>query len=737
MASAARNTLRRNDRLFMGLGFMGLGSTSLCLASAVGFSASAADTGVAANDQNTVESVQVTARKPTLNILTQKVRDTPQSIGIIPQQVIQDQGVTNLQDALKNTPGITLNAGEGGSHGDSINLRGFPASDDFFLDGLRDTGFYTRDSFDYDAIEIYKGPASTLFGRGSTGGVVNAVSKTPKLFAIDDASVTVGTSNEYRGLVDVNYVLSPTSALRVNAMGFSAQVADHDYVLNRRWGVAPSLAFGIGTPTTLTLSYLHQSEDNVPDYGVPFIGGKPVNVPRDVYYGLPSDDRVTADVDVLTAKFARSFNDNLSITSDFRFGNYGFDTRMTAAHYGAPTLASPTSVPGLSSCTLKTQPTGPLADIVVCRDRPSVEGTVQTFMNQTALNYHFETGPLAHTLIFGVDLDRESADLIRYANQIAQIAPTPLLDPNPNEAFPGHQTTVTSRPDTVTDTVGVFAVDTISYGPHWDLMLGLRYDNFNASYREPIGDTAFDHTDSIPSPRAALVYKPTERTSLYFSYGTSFDPSAENLSLSARTADLGPEKDHTFEVGAKTAVLNGGLALTAAAFDTEMTNARVGDPTNATLQILAGDQRVKGVELGAAGHLTKNWEILAGYTYLDPRTVKSTDPTQVGQMLPNTAHNQANLWTTYEGIDDWKFGTGLNYLGRREADVQGLAHVPSYVTWDGLVSYRVSRALTLQVNAYNILDKRYFTNSYYSSPVENHVLLGPGRTVSLTALMRY
>jgi catecholate siderophore receptor len=323
MNPTTRTAARREGRLRQRLG-----STTLCLASAVGFSASAADLAAgadaaAANDQkaDTVDSVQVTARRSTLSLLTEKVQDTPQSIGVVTQQTIQDQGVTNLQDALKNVPGITLNAGEGGSHGDSINLRGFPASDDFFLDGLRDTGFYTRDSFDYDAVEIYKGPASTLFGRGSTGGVINAVSKTPKLFNFDNAAVTVGTSNWYRGQVDANYVLSPTSALRLNAFGFSSQVADHDYVLNRRWGVAPSIAFGIGTPTTVTLSYLHQSEYNVPDYGVPFIGGKPVNVPRSAYYGLSADDQADADVDVLTAKFAHAFNDNLSITSDFRFGN--------------------------------------------------------------------------------------------------------------------------------------------------------------------------------------------------------------------------------------------------------------------------------------------------------------------------------------------------------------------------------------------------------------------------------
>jgi catecholate siderophore receptor len=715
-----------------------LGSTTLCLASAVGFPAAAAvDAEAAGADHATaVDEVQVTARRPTLNLLTDKVLDVPQTIGVISQEILRDQNVASLQDALKNTPGITLNAGEGGSHGDSINLRGFPASDDFFLDGLRDTGFYTRDSFDYDSVEIYKGPASTLFGRGSTGGVVNAVSKTPRLTPIDTAALTIGTSSEYRGVIDLNQPISSTAALRLDAMGFSSQVAGRDFVLNRRWAVAPSASFGIGTPTTLTLSYLHQSEDNIPDYGIPFIGGKPAPVARNAYYGLPADDRSIADVDIITMRLSHAFSDSLSLSDDFRFGNYYFDTRETAPHYGAPNVA-PGASPTLSPCTLETQPTGPLDDIVVCRDRPSVAGTVRTFMNRAAVNDHFDTGPLDHTLVAGLDLDEESADLVRYANQIGQVVPTPLLNPNPNEAFPGRQSMASQRPDTTTDTVGVFVLDTIQFGPHWNLVAGVRYDNFTARFREPIARAAFDHTDSIASPRAALVYKPTDRTSLYFSYGTSFDPSAENLSLSARTADLGPEKDRTFEIGAKAAVLNNGLQLSGALFDTEMTNARVGDPTNPTLQILAGDQRVRGLELNALGYLTRKWEILAGYTYLDARTIKSTDPTQVGQLLPNTAHNQANLWTTYEPTEDWKVGAGLNYLGRREADVQGLAHIPSYVTWDGMVSYAVNRNLVLQVNGYNLLDKRYFTNAYYSSPVENHVLLGAGRTVSLTALLRY
>jgi catecholate siderophore receptor len=311
------------------------------------------------------------------------------------------------------------------------------------------------------------------------------------------------------------------------------------------------------------------------------------------------------------------------------------------------------------------------------------------------------------------------------------------LHPNPNEAFPGDQTLVNTRPSTQTNTIGVFLLDTLSFGPHWDLTAGVRYDHFEAAQQEPVKKAKpLHHIDSIVNPRAALVYKPTKTTSVYFSYGTSFDPSAENLSLASSSAALGPERDRTFELGAKTAVLNGGLALTGAIFDTEQTNARVADPVQPTLQTLAGDIRVRGLELNAVGYLTRRWEIIAGYTYLDARTIKSTDPTQVGQLVPNTAHNQANLWTTYE-LGDWTIGSGINYVGRREADTHGLDHVPSAVTWDGMTSYRISRNLTLQLNAYNLLDKRYFTNSYDTAPVENHVLVGAGRTVTLTALVRY
>ena len=698
----------------------GWGAASLCLASAVGMSSSTAFAADGGSDASAVEAVVVTG-KPSLVVLTQDLRDTPQTIDVVPRQLLSEQAVTNIQDALKNVPGITLNAGEGGSHGDTINLRGFPASDDFFLDGLRDTGFYTRDSFDLELLEVYKGPASTLFGRGSTGGVVNQVSKAPRLAPLDSLAFTAGTNDEQRATADINIPLGEDAAFRLNAMGQRSGVAGRDFVFNRRYGVAPSLAFGIDRPTTLTLSLLHQQEDDVPDYGIPFVFGAPAPVARTAYYGLPSDDRFASTVDVVTARLKHAFNDDVTLTETARYGRYAFDSRQTASHYGA----SP-PVPGT-----------PLSAIVVYRDRPSSEGVISTAMSATDLSLRRATGSLVNTLVLGFEADREEADLIRFTNQMSQIAPTPLLNPDPNEPFPGRQTTIRQRPDTVTNTLSGTIADTLEIGQHWQVIGGVRLDRFSARFNEPLTHVAFQHTDVIASPRFSLVFKPTEDQTLYFTYGSSYDPSAENLSLSARTADLGPEKDHTFELGAKTGLLHGMLTANAALFRTQMVNARVGDPVNPSLQILAGTQRVDGFELGLAGYLTPRWEILAGYTHLISKTLASTDPTQVGQPLQNTAPNQANLWTVYKLTPALKFGAGLNYLDRRAADVSNTSFIPAYVTVDAMVSVRVNDRLSLQVNGTNLGDRLYFANSYFTTPVENHVVPGPGRTVTFTAAVDF
>ena len=735
---------------------MGLAGVGIASATAFGGAQAQTLASEAAGASNGIETVNVTAQRSSLDMLTAKIKDTPQSINIVPLQVMQQQGVATLQDALKNVPGITLNAGEGGTHGDLVNLRGFSAGDDYFMDGLRDTGLYDRDSFDYESVEVYKGPASTLFGRGSTGGVINQVLKNPQLYPIANFQITGGTNDQARGTADINYVLGDTSALRINLMGQINKVEGRPFVRNERWGFAPAVAFGIGTDTTFSLKYLHQQEDTLPDYGVPFVFGKVAPVPRDTFYGLPADDKFAANVDVLTGRVEHKINEWLSVSDTARYGRYAFDSRQTAPIYGNAncyTGASPYAGAPLCTGAASDKPVTtfnplypvagtPLDQIFVLRDRPSSEGVIRTAMNNLNFTADFNTGFLKHTLVFGGEYDRETAALTRFTNQDDQIVPAPLLNPDPFQAFPGHQTTIRQKPVTETRTFSGYVIDTIDIGDQWSLIGGVRFDNFRAKFDQNFGATTqhFKHTDEVASPRAALVYKPAEDASVYFSYGTSYNPSAENLSLAASNKDLDPEKDRTFEVGAKATVLGGLLGLNVAAFDTKMTNARITDPVVPSLQTLAGTLHVKGIEFGAQGHLTDNWEIVAGYTYLDPTSTGLVSPGVKGP-IPNTAHNQANLWTVYDFDDGLKAGVGVNYMGRRNAGIDNAsvpgtvitAHAPGYTTVDAMLAYQVNDNLSFQLNGYNLTDKYYFATTYFTRPGENHAVPGAGRTFMLTA----
>ena len=271
----------------------------------------------------------------------------------------------------------------------------------------------------------------------------------------------------------------------------------------------------------------------------------------------------------------------------------------------------------------------------------------------------------------------------------------------------------------------------------------MRFDHFGATFNQPLSAaTHFTHNDNIASPRAALIYKPDDNSSLYFSYGTSFNPSAETLSLAASNQALGPERDHTYEMGGKVNVLDGQLALTLAAFNTVKSNARIADPLNPTLQTLSGTERVKGIELGVQGHVRDNWVLTAGYTYLAPRAVGLIAAGVAGP-IPNVARNQGNIWSVYDFDDGLKLGAGLNWTGRRDASADTLslpgqilvARVASYVTADAMASYAVNDNFVLQLNIYNLGNAFYYANSYFTRPNENHAVPGAARTILLTAGM--
>ena len=709
---------------------LSLGAVGVCVSSMLGMTvAHAADTvPVDTDGDGDGDGVSQVTVHGIRSLLDDKLPgdqlDTPQSLTVVTEKLMAEQGNTRLEDALKNVPGITLNAGEGAARGDTVNLRGFSAFNDFFLDGVRDAAVYTRDSFNLQSVEVVKGPSATLFGRGSTGGAINQVSKAPFLQPLDVVTANLGTNSLYRMTADINQPIADTAAIRVNLMGESSYVADRDFVHNRRWGFAPSASFGIGTPDTLTLAYLHQQENNVPDTGIPFVDGRPAPVSRAAYFGLASNSVTTQD-DIFTARYRHDFSSDLMIADTVRYAHYEFSYIDDMPNFGnnPPTAATP------------------LDDVLVGRDQPASTGVQSNLTEQLDLAGRFETGFIKHTVAAGFEWARQTLDLDRLVNPFNSnnnwIPETPLLNPDPYEAVPVEG--VSSVQDTVAHSTSFYVTDTLALGTYFDLIAGARYDRFSADYDQlTVASGArllLDHTDRLGSPRAALIFKPTPMQSYYVSFGTSFDPSAEALSLTTKTANLGPVKGRTYEVGTKDNLLEGQLLVTGALFHTVVDNAQTNDPENPTLTVLNGNQRVNGFEASVSGYLTRHLEIFGGYTYLDGKTLASGNPAFVGQPLQNVARNALNLWTEYEFTDQWEAGVGGNWLDRRYADFGGTVILPGYVVWNAMVSYKVSQNFALQLNGINLFNRLYYDAPYYTSTSENHVLPGAGRSGMLSLRM--
>jgi catecholate siderophore receptor len=710
-----------------------VGAVALCASSLLGTAAGPVTAAALAENPSDdpgsgeLKEVTVTGVRSFLHDkLSQDQQDTPQSVTVVSDRLMTEQATTRLEDALKNVPGITLNAGEGAARGDTVNLRGFSAFNDFFLDGIRDAAVYTRDSFDLDSLEVLKGPSAVLFGRGSTGGAINQVTKAPLLRPFDAVTTQFGSNDLFRATADLDAPLGVAAAARLNLMGESSAVASRDEVRNRRWGVAPALGLGIGEHDSLTLAYLHQQEDDIPDTGIPFVFGRPAPVPRDSFYGL-SSDRTTTDDDIATARYVHEFNDGLVLADTLRYAHYEFDYLFDAPNFGStpPTIGQP------------------LSSVLVGRDAPSSSGIQTNLTEQLDLTARFQTGFLSHTLVTGFEIARQSSDLQRFLNPFNRnnnwVPPTPLLAPDPYQTHAVEP--VSSTQDTTAPSGGAYLIDTIGFGKYVSLVAGMRYDYFSADYHQfTVASGAvlnLHELNRVGSPRASLILKPTARQTYYLSYGTSFDPSAEALTLTTKTAALGPVKAKSYEAGAKSEWLDGRLSISGALFHTEVDNAQTNDPDNPNITVLNGNERVNGLEFGANGHLTRQWAISAGYTYLDGRTLASGTPAYVGKEMPNVAHDALNLWTEYEFPGAWEIGAGGNWLGHRYADGGQMANVPGYVVWNAMVSHALSRNLTVQLNGLNLFDRLYYDGVYYTSPSENHAIPGPGRTVMMSIRMNF
>jgi len=667
--------------------------------------------------------------------------DTAQSITAIPKDVLTQQGTTTLHDALRNAPGISLAAGEGGSQGDNLTIRGFTARNDIFLDGMRDFGSYYRDIFNYDQVDVLEGPAGVQFGRGSTGGVINQESKQPQLHPFINLDGAFGTDLTRRFTADINQPLADFahgSAIRLNIMAHESNVAERDVVENRRFGFAPTVGFGLQTPTRLTIGYFHFSENDIPDYGIPWYFNTVSPVARHNYYGFRDANFLKTNVDMATIKAEHDLAEGTLIRDQFRYANYERKAQITEPQLNNASAGAIT-------------PSTPLEQIQVNRNQLTVDSTESFLWDQADVTANKTILGMRHLAVIGVEGGRETSDPVRPTFNAPQLVngkvvsintvpTTSLLHPDENQTFSG-SSQPSSNVHTTSTSVGVYALDSVEIGKRWIVSGGGRWDRFNTDYKATnwaypapgqitVTNSQFNRVDEKPTWRAALLFKPALNGSVYFAYGTSFNPSAETLSLSQGTANLPPEENQTYEFGSKWDLREGKLALRASLFRTDKENAREVSPTNSLLYVLAGNQRVDGAEAVVQGHLTSRWELLSSYTYMHSEVVKSQFyPAAVGFPLANVPANLFNLWTEYRLPRGFEVGAGGNYVDSRTASstvpldpTTGLIkQVPSYVVFNAMAKYEVSERIQLQANVYNVGNRNYIDQIHPA-----HIVPGAG-----------
>jgi catecholate siderophore receptor len=663
--------------------------------------------------------------------------DIPQSITIINKALMQSQGATSLQSAVRNIPGVTLGAAEGGTIGNNIYLNGFNARTDLYLDGMRDPGQYYRDTFDLEQIEVLMVPSSMLFGRGSTGGVINQVMKKPNLKATTDLTIT-GTTNQFgRTTADVNIPTSETSAARINLMAQTGRVSTRQQTEVQDIGLAPSYKFGIGTPTEVTVYGLLQYNHDHVDYGLPALNRYPANVSPNLAYGFPSD-HTDQLITMGGATIEHKFSNDLKLRSQTQLNYVNTNVVETA----------PQSVGTVSNGTFTAFTASTLygAGYNLYVRQQSHDRTIDdlTLNNQTELTSKFNTGSVGHTLLTGVDLGYESYRNQAYTRTGAcngATLPTGYVGCVSLTAPSGSGQILPEVAGNLAMgyayALGAYANDTIQVVPEVKLVGGLRYDVYYSQVGNSIntintaGSTAvpyYAETDTFLSYRAGIIYQPVKWQTYYFSTSTSFNPSLEQLTTTTGSQNLPPENNTAYEAGVKYDLLGERLSLTGAIFQITQNNARTtnGDGTFSS----AGTIRVKGVRTGVAGRLTDDWQVFAGYTYLDARIIDGIGVGTQGMIPQNTPTDSAMLWTTYTIAKKYEIGGGVTYTGVRFANNTDTTAVPAGYHIDATAAYKMEKA-DVRLNIFNLTNSTYYEQAMASDG---------GRTVpytGFTAMLTY
>ena len=654
----------------------------------------------------------------------QALLDIPQTVTVMTERLMQDRNLEDFREVLRTTAGVTFQAGETGE--EDVRLRGFSLGQagDIHVDGLRDAPLIERDTFNQDRVEVLKGSASMLFGKGSTGGVVNQVNKAPRLLDESEATFTLGSGNQRRLTGDFNRITGEDAAFRLNVM---THQADHWGAKIDKKGISPVFRWGIGERDEYSLGMYHLETDGHPLYNHPWVIRDGIIVPTleaRNYYGLTSDHLRTAST-YGTVSHVHRLDVDSQIKTQLRRGHYERDLWASAIAFVNPInrLADITA-----STALKRTPKGRVGESELTQAQSDYSGKLQAWGHQ-------------HRLIAGMDAYREEA--LRNQNFAGTASGLITTVGTPDDGAWRADTRGTPVMNRFkAQGLGLYAQDMVALAPHIQWLAGLRFDRITGDYQEPAGNR-FQMGENLWSPRTGLLYQPDEISTYYASTGTSYNTSGDTYqyalgsfasgSANAKLASTPPEKSRNFELGGKWEVMDKKATLGMALFRTEKYNERNTDPDMAATQmLLSGKRHASGMELNLAGRLSPRWEIFYHHTWIpdariDASNITTGNAQRLGDRPALTPKHSASLWSSHRLGSQWRVAAGVNHRGQQSPEGNRSVMAAAFTTFDAMVEYSLSQATTIKTNVSNLGNKFYADTLYRG-------FYGPGapRTVQVS-----
>lgn len=633
--------------------------------------------------------------------------DVAQSIAVIDQELIREQRVIRMEDALRNVAGVYAGQSEG--RRDTFTIRGFSAELDTYVDGVRDLAGY-RDFSNIERVEVLKGPAAMLFGRGSAGGIINRISKKPTPDSIREAQLTVGSFDFKRAEWDLGGALSEGANARLTG-AYEKGGVFRDKIENELANLAAGVDFKLGERTSLLTQFEWQKQERTPDRGIPSVNGKPADVRRENFYGSPYDYAERESLGV-GAVLDHAFSDDTHLKATLRSNTMELDA-MNTRNIG---LAK--------------------NDTEVRRQALRFPKKKDFTFAQFDLTHKLQTGGIEHQLLAGYEHGWQRGRLEVWRTTASNVNLASPVDNSAMPLFTDARKTYDTRFEATTD--AFYLQDQISFSPEWKAIAGVRHDIFRQRQEAGLVNAAqapaMERTDRAWSPRLGLIYQPAPNHSLYVTTAQSFQPKAEDL-LWGTKADQAQKPTQTtqYEIGNKNEFLGGRVAVNFALYQVVMSNVATADPSNPGQVIQVGEQRHRGAEIDISGELGEGWRIYGGATMIDAEVTKSLDPSlAVGSRPINVPERSANLWLSKSFLADWRAGIGAYYVGERYAFSDNLVTLPAYTRLDAALSYRW-KAAEFSLNVRNLSDKTY----YEYATNNNQIAPGTPRNAMLTARFNF